>query len=114
MKVAVIGSRECGDFDIGIILRYLPENCSGIISGGAKGIDSLAQSVAKQLDINFECIPPDFEKNGRQAPLIRNDEIVRRADMVLAFWDFKSRGTAYTIVKCIELGVPVRVIGLND
>ena len=114
MKVAIIGSRECGGFDVDNILRYLPENCGSIISGGAKGIDSLAQSAARQLGINFECILPDYERNGKFAPLVRNEEIVRHADLVLAFWDFKSRGTAYTIVKCIEQGVPVRVIGLDD
>lgn len=47
---------------------------------------------------------------GRFAPLVRNSEIVGYADLVLAFWDGRSRGTADTLRKCVETGTPFRII----
>lgn len=40
---------------------------------------------------------------------MRNDLIVARAELVLAFWDGRSRGTVYTIRRCRAMGVPYRV-----
>ena len=114
MRVAIIGSRNCENLDEAAIMRRLPEGCSLIISGGANGVDTLAETVAKQKRILFEKILPDYEKYGKSAPLLRNKEIVERADLVLAFWDFQSRGTADTIVHCIHMQVPVEVYGLKD
>ena len=53
---------------------------------------------------------PEYELYGRAAPLMRNDMIVKYADVVLAFWDGQSRGTAYAIRKCRELNKPCRVL----
>ena len=43
MKVAVIGSRGLNVSDLG---RYLPENTTEIVSGGAKGVDTSAREYA--------------------------------------------------------------------
>ena len=43
MKVAVIGSRGLSVSDLG---RYLPENTTEIVSGGAKGVDTSAREYA--------------------------------------------------------------------
>ena len=40
---------------------------------------------------------PDYKTYGRVAPLKRNYLIVSYCDVVIAFWDGKSRGTEYTI-----------------
>ena len=94
IKVAVIGSRTITCFDLS---PYIPENCGLIISGGAKGIDTLAEQYAKEHNIETLVIRPDYEKYGRAAPIRRNDIIVDHADMVLAIWDGVSRGTKYVI-----------------
>ncbi len=114
VRVAIIGSRNCGQMNIQAILNHLPPECSCIISGGATGVDSFAQQAAAERGLCFLCFAPEYAKYGRQAPLKRNQRIVEQADMVLAFWDFASRGTAYTIVQCIRKGVPVRIIGLDE
>jgi len=114
MRVAIIGSRNCEHFQIKYIFRYLPDRCTAIISGGARGIDSFAKQAAAQRGIPFLCIPPDYRAYGRGAPLMRNRMIVKQADYVLAFWDFRSRGTAHAIAQCIARGVPVRIIGLDE
>jgi hypothetical protein len=114
MKVAVVGSRKAQDFDFEKIGGHLPEDCCLLISGGAVGVDSAAEQYANAHGIAFRKILPDYQEHGRIAPLIRDTKIVKEADMVLAFWDYQSKGTSFTISECIRLGVPVRIIGLKD
>ena len=106
MKVAVIGSRGLQVNDLG---KYLPENTTEIVSGGARGIDTCAANYAKQNNLKLTEFLPDYNTYGRGAPLIRNDEIIKYADIVLDFWDGKSRGTKYVIDKCKKLGKTVNI-----
>lgn len=52
---------------------------------------------------------PEYGKYGRGAPLIRNETIIKNADIVLAFWDGSSRGTKFVIDKCQETGVKIQI-----
>jgi len=93
MKVAIIGSRN---LDINIE-KHLPKNISLIISGGAIGIDTLAEKYADKNNIPKLIFLPDYQKHGKAAPLIRNKLIVDNADIIIAFWNGFSRGTKHTI-----------------
>lgn len=109
LKVAIVGSRSVNNFCIENMLEKIPEPCTTIISGGAAGIDSIAEKAAEILSVKFIKILPDYSAYGEKAPLLRNRQIIEKADMVLAFWDFKSRGTAFTISECLKTSVPVKV-----
>ena len=106
MKVAVVGSRTLKIENIG---DYIPKNTTEIVSGGAKGVDTCAREYAFQNNLKLTEFLPDYNKYGRSAPLKRNLQIIAYADCVLAFWDGKSRGTAYVIDNCKKSGVPVEV-----
>lgn len=106
MKTAIIGSRN---LTLANLEEYLPHNTTEIISGGAKGIDTCAEELANRLGIRLTVIRPDYRHYGKGAPLKRNDEIIAKADIILAVWDGKSRGTKYVIDKCKELDKPVIV-----
>ena len=106
MKVAVIGSRGLSVSDLG---RYLPENTTEIVSGGAKGVDTSAREYALVHGIKLTEFLPEYTRFGRSAPLKRNITIIEDSDIVLAFWDGKSRGTKFVIDNCRKLGVEVRV-----
>lgn len=106
MKVAVIGSRGLSVSDLG---RYLPENTTEIVSGGAKGVDASAREYALAHRIKLTDFLPEYTRFGRSAPLKRNITIIEYSDIVLAFWDGKSRGTKFVIDNCRKLGVEVRV-----
>lgn len=106
MKVAVIGSRGLSVTDLG---RYLPKNTTEIVSGGAKGVDTSAREYALSHGIKLTEFLPEYTKYGRSAPLKRNITIIEYSDIVLAFWDGKSRGTKFVIDNCRKLGVEVRV-----
>lgn len=107
MRVAVIGSRNLSVENLG---DYLPENTTEIVSGGAKGVDTCARDYALSHDIKITEYLPEYEKYGKAAPLKRNITIIQNADLVLAFWDGKSKGTKFVIDSCEKLEVEVRVV----
>jgi len=93
MKIAIIGSRNLNVK----LAKYLPKDISLIVSGGARGIDTLAERYADKHGIPKLIFFPDYKKYGRVAPLVRNKLIVDNADVVIAFWDGASRGTKHAI-----------------
>lgn len=106
MKVAVIGSRNLFVRDLS---KYLPVGTTEIVSGGARGVDTSAREYANTNGIPLKEFLPDYSKHGKGAPLIRNIDIINYADVVLAFWDGKSRGTKFVIDNCKKMGKPVKV-----
>ena len=98
MKVAIVGSRGLSSD----LSDFIPKETTEIISGGAMGIDKCAEEYAKKNNIKLTVIRPNYKEFGRRAPLIRNLEIIDKADLVIAFWDTKSNGTRFVIEKCRE------------
>lgn len=110
MKVAVIGSRGISNVNIG---EYIPKETTEIVSGGARGVDTLARNYAKQNGLKLTEFLPEYDKFGRSAPLKRNIQIIEYADLVLAFWDGSSHGTKYVIDHCKQLGKPCEIHIIN-
>lgn len=111
MKVAVIGSRNLIVQDL---KRYLPEEATEIVSGGARGVDTSAKEYADTQGIKLTEFLPEYSRYGRGAPLKRNVSIVEYADLVLAFWDGKSNGTKFVIDECKKQNKVIRVILMNS
>lgn len=107
MKLAIIGSRS---LTINNLEDYIPQNTVEIISGGAKGIDNCAKMFALKHSLKYTEFLPNYNLYGKAAPLRRNLEIISYADMVLAFWDGKSRGTKFVIDNCKKINKPIRII----
>ena len=106
MKVAVVGSRNLTINNLG---DYLPKDTTEIVSGGARGIDRCAREYAKSHNIKLTEFLPEYERYGRSAPLKRNLQIIRFADIFLAFCDGKSHGTRFVIETCKNENVPIKV-----
>lgn len=115
VKVAVIGSRTIKKLNIG---EYLPKNITKIVSGGAVGVDSLAEKYADEQGIPKQIIHPQYEKYGIRAPLVRNKLILEEADLVIIFWDGKSSGTKhaadYAKKMCKETYIHIIRVGLSQ
>lgn len=96
MKIAVVGSRTFNDYSRmkKILNQYIPFI---LISGGAQGADSLAERFAKEYELTRIIYPAKWKKYGKKAGFIRNRKIIEKADLVIAFWDGKSRGTKMII-----------------
>ena len=109
MRVAIVGSRN---MTVENLEYYLPVGVTEIVSGGAKGVDACAQKYAEQKRLLFSEFRPDYSRYRRAAPLKRNEQIVKYADVVIAFWDGESKGTKYTIDYCQKCGKELKVIFL--
>ena len=106
MRVAVIGSRGLLVDDLE---KYLPDDTTEIISGGAKGVDASAREYALRNGLKLTEYLPEYSRYGRAAPLKRNITIIENADLVLAFWDGTSRGTKFVIDNCEKRNIPIKI-----
>jgi hypothetical protein len=112
MKLAIVGSRKCGFGArryreiMEVVSAMGPDE---VISGGAFGIDSIAEEVARALDIKMTVFRADWEKHGKKAGILRNKQIVDACDELHAWWDSKSKGTAHSIELARKAGKPVTV-----
>lgn len=96
MKVAIVGSRGFTDYkNLSIFIRknISVDKIDLIISGGAKGTDTLAEEFAKEYNIETLIFKPDWEGLGRIAGMARNKDIIKNSDVVFVFWDGQSKGT---------------------
>lgn len=107
--VAIVGSREFPDLDVvREYVRRLPEEVE-VVSGGARGVDTAAEEEAHDRQMPVKVFPAEWDKHGKGAGFIRNRDIVKAADFVVAFWDGESRGTRHTIREAVRQGKPMDV-----
>ena len=112
MNIGIVGSRDFKDRDLleFILKKIIHDEKVIIVSGGARGADKLAEEFADKYNIPKIIHKPDWLKYGKRAGYIRNKLIVRDSNIIIAFWDGKSKGTKYTIKLTKEAGKPVIII----
>ena len=101
-RLIISGSREIVDYDFvkSKLNEIIEENnieIKEIISGTAKGVDTLGERYAKEKGIHVERFPADWNKYGKRAGYIRNTEMAKYGDIAIIFWDGKSPGTKMMI-----------------
>ena len=107
MKLLIVGSRSITDFDLS---PYIPSDVDTVISGGADGIDSLAEQYADFHHLSKYILRPRYDLYGRAAPLKRNEQMVNMADAVLVIWDGRSKGTQYTLKYTKKMNKPITLV----
>ena len=107
MKLLIVGSRSIEKFDLSL---YIGADVDTIISGGANGIDALAENYADQHRLSKYIIRPRYELYGRAAPLYRNKQMVDMSDSILVIWDGHSRGAQSTIKYAKDANKEITVI----
>ena len=109
MKAAVIGSRTFNDYKL--MCKTLKQfDITTIVSGHAIGADRLSEQYAKENNIPTEIYLPDWNKFGKQAGFLRNTTIIENSEIVIAFWNNASRGTADSIKKAQNMNKKVIII----
>lgn len=114
----VAGTRTFDDYDflkqkLNIMLQNYPKTV--IVSGGAKGADSLAERYAEEYRLPFVLFPAEWDRYGKAAGYIRNKKMHEYiANMkhrgCAAFWDGKSKGTAHNFQLAEKYGTQIRII----
>lgn len=80
-----------------------------VVSGTAIGVDRLGEQWASRHDIPVIRFPPDWNKYGRAAGFIRNNEMAHYAQALIAVWDGSSHGTHHMINAARERNLRVFV-----
>lgn len=100
-RIAIIGSRSFTDYEV--MERVLNERLKGIqpiiISGGARGADTLARRYAEDNGLIIKEHLPDDSHGYPAALFIRNTKIADDCYAMYAFWDLASTGTLDAMTK---------------
>lgn len=112
-KLAIVGARRpkisYQDFKIKLKQATFGK-IDIVVSGGAVGIDSYAKQYAVENNLQFLEYLPDYSRYGRKAPIVRNMNIVKEADIMIAFPSKDSKGTHDAIRKMQKAGKKVVII----
>lgn len=111
MKVLVAGGRTIplSTHWLGKLMESWAPDTTAVIVGKCKGVDIVAEEWARSKGLEVLEYPADWKQHGKAAGPIRNQQMVDVADMLIAVWDGKSRGTADTIRRAKKKGIPVHV-----
>ena len=115
MKLIIAGSRGFNNYyflkeQVTIFLATLREPFPEIISGGASGADTYGEWYAKERGLKIIRMPANWNKYGRAAGPIRNEEMAKIADACIIFWDGKSAGSRNMIDMCVKYNLKYCVI----
>jgi hypothetical protein len=112
MKVIVAGGRNFDNYELlKLKCDYILSNQSSIeiVSGAANGADNLGERYAKERGYELKRFPADWSL-GKGAGYIRNEQMAKYADGLIAFWDGRSSGTEHMISLARKHGLKVKVI----
>jgi len=112
-RVIVAGGRDFFDYQLlksKLDTLLSQKNNVVIVSGGAKGADSLGEKYAREHNLLISHYPALWDKHGTRAGYIRNEEMAKNADAVVCFWDGLSSGTQHMIDTAKSMNLKLRIV----
>lgn len=110
MRTIIAGSRLCLHPKIlEEALKEIDWTPSVVLCGGASGADQLGKKWAENHDIPVESYPANWTRYGKAAGHIRNSEMARKAEALIALWDGESPGTKDMIQKARTHGLKIHI-----
>jgi len=119
-RVIIAGSRKFSDY------QKLKENCDRIlrekledeecyviiVSGHAKGADTLGEQYARERGLQLDAHLADWKQYGRAAGVIRNKEMAESADALIAFPQEgeENRGTRNMVKIALARGLKCGIV----
>lgn len=114
-KIVIAGCRDYENYEeakqyIEFCIKNIREKYELVfISGGCRGADNLGEKFARENGFEVKKYSANWEKYGRAAGPIRNEEMANDCDYVICFWDGKSKGTKSMIELAKEKGKKVKI-----
>lgn len=97
MKVIIAGSRNIKKFShLEEAMKIATEKGlrpTQIVSGGARGVDTMGETWAVKNGVEIRRFPAEWERFGISAGHRRNRQMGDYADALVALWDGESKGT---------------------
>ena len=121
IKVIIAGTRDFDNYEL--LKQKMDKLLAGrvrnnekiiIISGTARGADKLGERYAREKGYKVERYPADWNKYGKRAGYIRNEQMAKVADACVCFWDEQSKGTKHMIDLAKKYNLALRVIKYNN
>ena len=122
LRIIIAGSRDFNDYELlkKEVLNILkqnnrPKDNVKIISGTARGADTLGERFAEEFGLEVKRFPADWDGLGKRAGYVRNSEMAKYSvqddndGMLIAFWDGTSKGTKNMIDLANKYGLEVHV-----
>lgn len=113
MRIIIAGSRTFNDYPL--LVKRVDSLLLGltdieIVSGTAMGADRLGEKYANEKGYLLKQFPADWNRLGKSAGPIRNEQMAEYADMCIVFWDGESRGTSNMIENAEKHGLILKII----
>jgi hypothetical protein len=103
MRTVIAGSRHFTDGKkLEQELNRIPYEITKVLSGCARGADSLGEWWAQNHKVPIEQYPAEWDTYGRSAGFVRNEKMAKNCDLVIVFWDGNSKGTKHMIDLAIK------------
>ena len=115
MKVIIAGSRDFDDYELLKVKcdYYLSNSLDTqieIVSGTARGADSLGEQYAIDKGYKITKFPADWNQYGKSAGYVRNKQMAEYSDCLICFWDGKSSGTKHMIDLAKSYNLKTKVV----
>lgn len=118
MKIIIAGGRDFDDSHkmytsfMAVLNEYAKDKTDITIFSGhcSTGADILGELLADCFDFRIKLFPANWDKYGKSAGPIRNEQMAKGADRAIIFWDRKSKGTKNMIAMCEKHKVPFTII----
>lgn len=115
-RIIIAGGRDFKDYTLlesecdKFVTDIIGDKKVIIVSGGARGADSLGERYAREHGLQIKRFPADWNQFGRSAGIRRNVDMAQNADALIAFWNGYSHGTKHMIKTAIQRKINVKVV----
>ena len=116
MNIIIAGGRDFNNYELlkerclAIIDSFIFKDDIKIVCGKARGADTIGENFAKEFNYQILEYPADWHKYGRSAGYIRNEEMAKVSQVLIAFWDGKSKGTKHMINLAKKYNLEIHII----
>ena len=111
MRVIIAGSRVIKDYEL--VKKAVADSkfdITEVVCGMASGVDSLGERYAKEHGIPVAYYPAEWDVHGRRAGYIRNIEMAKNADALIAIIRNNSPGTMHMIKEALRRGIKTYIV----